>query len=180
MKSILTLKRAFQLLSLSLSIFCLDYVVKALTSFYIQPITYAYPVYPFGGIAIFHNFLGIDFCLNHVANKGAAWGILSSMQEGLLGLRILVVGALIGYVVFSAKSRPHAFPLTLVITGALGNIVDYFVYGHVIDMFHFIFWGYSYPVFNIADISIFCGIAWMMVQSLAVKNVEIKREHSGS
>ncbi len=170
------MKRALQLLLLGFSIFSLDYVSKALTSFYIQPIAYSSPVFPFGGITVFHNFLGIDFCLNHVANKGAAWGVLSSVQELLLVFRILVVSGLISYLIFSEKSRPHQLPLTLIVTGALGNIVDYFIYGHVVDMFHFVFWGYSYPVFNVADAAIFCGIVWMMIQSASTKRTHVTSE----
>jgi signal peptidase II len=52
----------------------------------------------------------------------------------------------------------------LIIAGGIGNILDYFIYGHVVDMFHFILWGYSFPVFNVADASIFMGIVsllWM-------------------
>lgn len=165
----MNLKRALRLFLVALPIFCIDYVTKALTSFFIQPIEYASTLFPFGGIPIFQNFFVIDFCLNNVGNRGAAWGVFGSMQEGLLIFRMVVIIGLFGYLVFSPKSKPHHFPLTLVIAGALGNVVDYFIYGHVIDMFHFIFWGYSYPVFNIADSAIFCGVAWMLLQSLKQK-----------
>jgi len=163
------LKRALQLLLVALPIFCIDYVTKALTSFFIQPIEYASSVFPFGGISIFQNFFGIDFCLNNVGNRGAAWGVFGSMQEGLLIFRIIVIFGLLGYLIFSPKSKPHHFPLTMVVIGALGNVIDYFTYGYVIDMFHFTFWGYSYPVFNIADSAIFCGVVWMLLQSMRHK-----------
>ncbi|MFI5335094.1 MAG: signal peptidase II [Chlamydiales bacterium] len=39
----------------------------------------------------------------------------------------------------------------------------------MIDMFHLFFWGYSYPVFNIADASIFLGIVWLLFQSFVRK-----------
>lgn len=165
----MSFKRAFQLFFIALPIFCIDYTVKALTSFFIQPIEYAPPVFPFGGISVFHNFFGVDFCLNHVANRGAAWGIFGSIQEVLLMFRMAVIASLLGYLIFSPKSKSQQLPLTLVITGALGNIVDYFAYGHVIDMFHFIFWEYSYPVFNVADATIFCGVALMIIQSVIEK-----------
>jgi signal peptidase II len=53
----------------------------------------------------------------------------------------------------------------LIATGAIGNILDYFIYGHVVDVFYFVFWGYSFPVFNVADSIIFCGIVVLFLQS---------------
>jgi signal peptidase II len=162
-------RRALQLFLVALPIFCIDYITKALVDFYIQPMHYAASVFPYGGVPIFHNFFGIDFCLNHVANRGAAWGIFSKMQEPLLILRIVVIIGLAIYMARSAKAALYHTPLTLILTGAISNVVDYFIYGHVIDMFHFIFWGYSYPVFNVADAAIFCGIAWIFLHSFSMK-----------
>ena len=54
----------------------------------------------------------------------------------------------------------------MVAAGALGNVLDIFLYGHVVDMFYFVFWGWSYPVFNLADASIFIGIATLAIVSL--------------
>lgn len=165
----MNLRRVLQLFSVAICIFSLDYVAKALTTFFIQPFEYAPGVFPFGGIPVFQNFFGIDFCLNNVGNRGAAWGMFGSMQIPLLIFRTGVIIGLLGYLFFSPKSKPHHFPLVMIITGALGNVIDYFIYGHVIDMFHFVFWGYSYPVFNIADSAIFCGIGWMALQSMGAK-----------
>jgi signal peptidase II len=37
-------------------------------------------------------------------------------------------------------------------------VLDYLLYGHVIDFFHFVFWGYSFPIFNCADSYITLGV----------------------
>jgi len=108
-----------------------------------------------------------------VSNRGAAWGMFGSLQIPLVIFRIVVTLGLVGYLFFSPRSKPNQIPLVLIITGAFGNIIDYFRYGHVIDMFHFIFWGYSYPVFNIADVVIFCGIGWMYFQSMSLKKTHV-------
>lgn len=47
--------------------------------------------------------------------------------------------------------------ISLIMGGATGNLIDYFRFGYVIDMFHFTFWGYSFPVFNFADAAISIG-----------------------
>ena len=44
-----------------------------------------------------------------------------------------------------------------ILAGAIGNVLDSYIYGHVIDMFHFVFWGRSYGIFNFADAMIFLG-----------------------
>ncbi len=162
-------KKAAQVLCLAIPIFLFDYVSKALVAFLLEPPQYSSPVFPFGGIGVFKNFLGIDFCIHHVTNKGAAWGLLSAYQEILLLFRICVIIGLIVYMIRSPKAKAFYIPLVLIITGAMGNVIDYFLYGHVVDMFHFILWGYSYPVFNIADSSIFCGIAWICLDSYRKK-----------
>jgi signal peptidase II len=168
------LKKVFSrialLFGLTLFLFALDFFSKWATVQFIEPIGLLSSRYPFGGIALFHDFFGIDFSLNYAVNKGAAWGVLSSFQKPLLIFRMVVVAGLIGLLVFVKQGLSKQIPLVLIIAGAVGNIVDYFLYGHVIDMFHFIFWGYSFPIFNVADSCIFCGIAWLLLDSFFQKS----------
>lgn len=121
--------------------------------------------YPYGGIPVFYHCWGIDFSIVHVMNRGAAWGIFSNFQDYLLYLRVGVIGALLIYWVRSPRDYWHRCCLALIISGAVGNVLDYFLYGHVVDMFYFVFWGFSYPVFNVADSAIFCGILGLIIRS---------------
>jgi signal peptidase II len=61
--------------------------------------------------------------------------------------------------------------LSLVLTGALGNILDYFLYGHVVDLFRFSFRGYSFPVFNCADVWIFLGVSSLFFEKVVQKRI---------
>ena len=162
-------KNGLKLLLVALSILALDFVSKGMVNFYFQPIEHAPHFFPFGGVPVFQNFFGIDFCIHHVTNRGAAWGIGSGMQDLLLLVRIAVIVGLIVYLRISPKAKEYRYPLAMIVAGGLGNIIDYFIYGHVIDMFHLFFWGYSYPVFNVADSSIFLGICWLLVHSFLRK-----------
>ena len=63
--------------------------------------------------------------------------------------------------------------LGLIAVGALGNIVDYSLYGHVIDFFHFTFWGYSFPVFNWADSYITVGLFFFLLLSSRGKRLQV-------
>lgn len=118
--------------------------------------------YPYNGIGIFKNWLGTDFSIVHATNRGAAWSLFSDYQVWLLILRIFLVIGLGVYLFFYNKKKQWIVPLALIFAGALGNILDYFIYGHVIDMFLFSFYGWDYPIFNVADSAITIGIIWLI------------------
>lgn len=145
-------------LIVSISLFFLDQLTKYLTFVYLPPL-FSYPYsYPYGGIGVFKNFFGIEFSLNHLSNSGAAWGLLGEYQIPLLLFRILLIMALLYYFFKLSRLSLLQLPLALIISGAVGNVCDYFLYGHVIDMFHFVLWGYDFPIFNVADSAICIGI----------------------
>ncbi len=168
-------KKFFYFAALALALLVSDAVLKAYVDSHIVHISAALPIYPYGGIEMFYDWHGIDFSIVHVANKGAAWGMFASLQQYLLYVRIAIIGGLLTYLIFVNASTFRKLCLTVIFAGALGNILDYFIYGHVIDMFFFSFWGYNYPVFNIADSAIFVGIAMLMLQSITLKGKEPKR-----
>lgn len=152
-------------LLIGLGLLFLDQVTKFLTYRFIPSMDQFFYVYPYGGIPVFQNVLGVDFSLNYLTNKGAAWGVLGHYQLELVALRIvLVIGLLIYLFVLNHRSS-WQIPLILIITGAIGNVIDFFVYGHVIDMFHFVLGGYDFPVFNVADSAISIGIFTLFLLS---------------
>lgn len=144
-------------------VFIADFITKFLTAAHI-PLMYG-SQFPYGGIGIFKNFLGIEFSIVHAINRGAAWGLFSDYQLYLIVLRIVLIFSLILYLVFYNKHPGFVIPMTLISAGALGNILDYFLYGHVIDMLRFVLWGYDFPVFNVADSFICIGIFSLMITS---------------
>lgn len=119
--------------------------------------------YPFGGIGIFPNLFGITFSLNFVTNTGAAWGAFASYTGILFLLRIAIIGGLLLYLLVFHRGNTGRFPLWLVVTGAIGNALDYWFYGYVIDFLHFTFWGYSFPIFNLADSYISIGVFLLLL-----------------
>lgn len=155
----------WKFLLIGLIILAADAVTKWLTQLYIPLMDHRFPLYPYGGIGVFKNILGVEFSISHLQNTGAAWGQFSNYQVPLLILRFTFIAGLLIYLFFINKHQNRQIPLILIITGAIGNVIDYFVYGHVVDMFHFILWGYDFPVFNIADAAISIGIAWLLLSS---------------
>lgn len=152
-------------------VFVCDFITKYMTYLYlpIKPLSHG-DLYPYGGIGVFKDFFGIEFSLIHAINKGAAWGVMADFQHYLLAVRFVLVLVLLAYLFFSKKHPEWRIPMAMIVAGAVGNIVDYFLYGHVVDMFHFIFWGYDYPVFNVADSAIFIGIVWLFIASFFDKS----------
>ncbi len=147
----------------------MDAVVKFCTFRFIPKMTWFHTEYPFGGIGVFRDFCGISFSLNHVENRGAAWGMFAEYAQGLLVLRVIVILGLFAYMFFLNKDPSRRIPFLCILSGAAANVCDHFIYGHVIDLFHFNFWGYTFPVFNVADSLICTGVFLLFILSFLSK-----------
>lgn len=151
--------------SLFLLILLSDFFLKRYVLAHIPMMHQADIHYPYGGIAIFQNFLGgIDFSINHIHNTGGAWGLFSSYPKTLLVFRIGVILGLAAHLLWGNRLTQRQWPFALIISGAVGNILDCLLYGKVIDMLCFNLWGYIFPLFNIADASICLGIGILFLQ----------------
>ena len=108
---------------------------------------------------------GIDLFWTLTFNQGAAWGSFDGSPKVLLAFRIFFIALLIAVYLMSRMPLLFRTVLAVILAGACGNIVDTIVWGHVVDMIHLEFWGWSYPVFNVADIAICLGVIAMLVQT---------------
>jgi signal peptidase II len=117
--------------------------------------------YPFGGVPLF-DAGGVTASFNLVVNSGAAWGVLQGQALGLFLLRVGLVAAVAGYGVW--KKRLFRWPIWAIGIGALGNGLDYLLYGAVVDFIHFQFFGASFPLFNVADSLISLGALGLLMQ----------------
>lgn len=150
--------RVAWLIVIGMTILFLDFLSKAYV-YYILPVFHISG----GAIPIFYDFFGIDFLIGLAINKGAAWGFFADFQFLLVAIRILVILGMFIYLFFINKNPHVEFPLVLIIAGAFGNIVDFFLYGFVVDFLQFNLWGYHFPVFNFADTSITIGVIWLFL-----------------
>lgn len=94
--------------------------------------------------------------LTYVQNTGAAFSVLSE-HTWLLTLTSLVMSVVLAAAVWK-KFFAHPFgraALTLVLAGAIGNLIDRALRGFVVDMFHTLFM--QFAVFNVADICVVVG-----------------------
>jgi signal peptidase II len=159
------MKRWGALLFIAVLVFAFDFLTKFYTYHILPEISMSSPIYPYGGIPVFYDWHGIHFSINHAQNKGAAWSLFSSYQNILLYIRIAIAGGICTYLLCVKNTFFRRLAFSLILAGAIGNICDYFLYGCVIDLFYFVFWGYSYPIFNVADSAVFCGAACLFLQS---------------
>ena len=102
----------------------------------------------------------IDLELHY--NKGVAFSMFSFIGPYLKWIQSLLIIGIIFYVLKEGYLKRYAFPVGLLIGGALGNVYDRFVHEGVVD---YIAWhcGFNYPVFNYADIAIDVAIAWIII-----------------
>ena len=104
------------------------------------------------------------FSFNYVQNTGAAWGVLSNGSLILAILSAIFLIFFIKYIVDLKKlSMFSVFDFSLLLAGIMGNMLDRFIRGFVVDFFDFVVFSYDYPVFNVADIFIVVGIILLLI-----------------
>jgi signal peptidase II len=100
-------------------------------------------------------------------NTGISFSMLSGGGWGLIAL-VTAVTAFVGWLAWKSESRQVVARLgfTLIIAGALGNLIDRVLYGHVVDyvLFHTPVW--SFAVFNFADACISVGAGLVILQEV--------------
>lgn len=95
-------------------------------------------------------------------NRGISWGIgssSSSIQFYLVSILVVfVIGCFAWYV---KKYFTHILSVAaswMVLSGAISNVIDRIRFGGVVDFIHVHYGNWSFPVFNVADIFITCGV----------------------
>lgn len=114
------------------------------------------------------NFFNIVFTWNPGASFSLFRAIGENSQFIIIFATSLIIGFL-GYHLFCNTKSHEKLPFALIIGGALGNLVDRFRFGAVIDFLDFHVGGLHWPAFNIADVCIAVGVG------LYVLNLIIKR-----
>jgi signal peptidase II len=110
------------------------------------------------------------FNLTHVRNKGAAFGILSTMPG--MGRSIFFITAttiaiiVIGALLRKTEERILIGAFSLIIAGAVGNVIDRIRYGEVVDFIQWYVKSWYWPSFNVADSAITLGVALLAIDML--------------
>jgi signal peptidase II len=100
--------------------------------------------------------------LVHVRNTGAAFSFLAGasgwQREFFIGVGILASSWMLWMIARAERGqRAFCMALSLILGGALGNVIDRVRVGAVVDFLHFHWGPYYWPAFNVADSAITCG-----------------------
>ncbi|MBD1371343.1 signal peptidase II [Hazenella sp. IB182357] len=109
---------------------------------------------------------GFFYITSH-RNRGAAFGILQNQQWFFILITCIVLAVIVVYL-WKLKNDQKwlSFAFSLVLGGAIGNLIDRIRTGEVVDFLHFQFGTYHFPIFNIADSAIVVGVSILIVITL--------------
>lgn len=104
------------------------------------------------------------FNIVRVQNRGVTFGLLSGTFQPivLVILSMVVVWFLVDY---ARKNKNYRPPVSLIIGGAVGNVIDRIVHKSVVDFLDFHLGSYHWPAFNIADSAIVIGVFVLLLIS---------------
>jgi signal peptidase II len=108
------------------------------------------------------------FHLTYVRNKGAAFGILSDSAVRIPFFISVSIIAMLGILWYIKQIRDDQklalFSLSLIFSGALGNLIDRIRLGEVIDFLDVFWQRHHWPAFNVADSAITVGVALLFIE----------------
>ena len=136
-------------------------------------------------IALWHGHIEVIpgfFNLVYYQNRGAAFSFLNSTETDWQLNMFRVVSVIAVLVLTWLIATAHRAPRTaiigygLVLSGALGNLVDRIRLGYVIDFLDVYVGSWHWPAFNVADSAICVGVALLFVMNV----IEMKKGKNGS
>ncbi|MDB5922954.1 MAG: lspA [Betaproteobacteria bacterium] len=113
------------------------------------------------------------FNLVLVYNRGAAFSFLSDaagwQRELFIGIALAASIWIAWLLRKYAAQTMFCVALSLILGGAVGNVIDRLLYGAVVDFLDFHALGYHWPAFNVADSAISCGAVLLIWDALKAK-----------
>lgn len=148
----------------SLFLFMVTVVVGAALDLWTKSLAFeAVPEFYSRPIVVIEGF----FSIVHAENDGAMWSLFTGLPRWVWVLvRTTVLFVILGYYLSQRKSLPGFvhFAFGFVLAGAIGNLHDnVFGNGRVRDFLRFVFFGWAFPTFNIADSLICVGACLLLI-----------------
>lgn len=104
------------------------------------------------------------FNIVHVTNTGAAFGILRDAGNNFFIIISLIAITIISYLLI--KEKRHSLSYSLILSGAIGNLIDRIIDGHVTDFIDLYLGRFHWPAFNVADSCLTIGILILGIQMI--------------
>ena len=156
MKLLAALNRPVPVVLFIMTALMLDQIIKYAVEIYL-PLHELVPVIPFWGLYRTHNL-------------GVAFSMLSDMDGWfIVSLRLIIVAFVLWLWRKTGPDQHFAhLGFAMIIAGALGNLIDRFIYGHVVDYILFYTATWSFAVFNLADSLITLGAVAILIDEIIV------------
>ncbi len=110
------------------------------------------------------------FNVVRVHNTGAAFSFLASaggwQRWFFTGIGVVAAFLIIWLLKSHSGQKLFSFALACILGGAIGNVIDRSLYGHVVDFLDFHYAGWHFPAFNVADAAISVGAACLILDEL--------------
>ncbi len=110
------------------------------------------------------------FNLVRVHNSGAAFSFLAGASGWQRWFFIVLGAAASGFIVWMLKKHPtqklFCFAVTMIMGGAIGNVIDRLLHGHVVDFIQLHYGGWTFPAFNLADSAITLGAICLILDEI--------------
>ncbi|MCV2508794.1 MAG: signal peptidase II [Candidatus Lightella neohaematopini] len=113
-----------------------------------------------------------------IFNKGIIFGLLSNNILISYVLPILIISIILFLIIelyFFNKNKLLDIAYTLIISGACGNFYDRIKYGAVVDFININILNINLPIFNIADVNIFLGVIFIIINNIYMKYKNINK-----
>jgi len=139
-------------LTISLAVIILDQITK-------QMVDRSFELYESLNVIPFFN-------LTLAYNEGAAFSFLSDAggwQRWFFLILTTIISTIIFFWLKKSEDKIESLALSLVLGGAIGNLIDRLLFGHVIDFLDVYYETHHWPTFNIADMAISGGVMLLVL-----------------
>ena len=117
----------------------------------------------------------------YVINDGMAFGLsFPGGKHVLLIMTILLTGFIVGFLWKEKNGHPLIkYGLALILSGAIGNLIDRLLYGKVVDFLDLMIGNFHWYIFNIADSSVTIGMILFIIHSIYIEQKKTNDELTG-
>ena len=114
----------------------------------------------------------------YVTNDGMAFGLsFPGGKQVLLIMTILLTGFIVGFLWKEKNGHPLIkYGLALILSGAIGNLIDRMLYGKVVDFLDLMIGNFHWYIFNIADSSVTIGMILFIIHSIYIERKKTNDE----
>ena len=154
------MKKIKKILIINFVLILLDFISKQIVKHY-----FSFPLFKLKVIDGFFN-------LVYVKNKGIAFGFLRHLDGKLRNFFLIytplaIIFVIFLYIIFGKKISKISFlGFNLIIAGAIGNLIDRYFYGYVVDFIDIYYKNFHWPAFNFADSYITIGTILLIIDGL--------------